>query len=380
MSDSSSVRKPQFEPGDILGDWEVIRKLGSGGYGMVVEVLSKTGVRAACKAEFVAGNSSQMLQKEVPVLQAMQGTHHFCRLYMAGKIVFNDQPLNIMVMTLVGKPLSEKRRECPDKRYSRSTAIRLGMQCLEAIRDLHHNGYIHRDVKGGNFAWNEVDRSVYLLDYGFARQYLIWEDSTCQKLIHRAPRKSAHFLGTGRYASVNVHLRRDQGRRDDMWSFLYMLVEFVVGRLPWSNDDSDRLIGVKKGKCGSKLLNHCPVEMYKLYDHIRSLGVTSRPNYDYLMRVLQSICQRCGYNEADPFDFEPGGRHYEYIVNEQKTHEARLARQLAAAERADDDQGCSTGTDDALGVGTEPYDESGPLGDHLSYDYTRSMSTRPQSL
>lgn len=43
----------------------------------------------------------------------------------------------------------------------------------------------------------------------------------------------AGFRGTVRYASVNAHHNREMGRHDDLWSLLYMLVEFVNGQLPW---------------------------------------------------------------------------------------------------------------------------------------------------
>lgn len=50
------------------------------------------------------------------------------------------------------------------------------MQCLEGIEDLHNVGFIHRDVKPSNFAMGRklaVMRTVFMLDFGLARQYCV---------------------------------------------------------------------------------------------------------------------------------------------------------------------------------------------------------------
>jgi hypothetical protein len=50
---------------------------------------------------------------------------------------------------------------------------------------------------------------------------------------HQAERENQRFRGSSAYASVNAHEERDLSRRDDLWSLLYVLVEFLQGDLPW---------------------------------------------------------------------------------------------------------------------------------------------------
>ncbi|PIO58990.1 hypothetical protein TELCIR_19559, partial [Teladorsagia circumcincta] len=86
---------------------EVIRKIGSGGFGAVYEV-EKDGVRGALKTEFVdqTGERSETLRNEVMQLRVMQWSAHFCRLYLACRVRCGKEIVNIMIMSLVERPLS----------------------------------------------------------------------------------------------------------------------------------------------------------------------------------------------------------------------------------------------------------------------------------
>ncbi|VDM48451.1 unnamed protein product [Toxocara canis] len=125
------------------------------------------------------------------------------------------------------------------------------------------------------------------------------------ELYHRPPRKRAPYLGTDRYCSIHVHKREEQGRRDDLWSFLYMMVEFIVGQLPWRSSSYR----------GEYLLKDCPIEFYKIYDHIRRLQYMDKPNYELIKKTMKQICERRHYSTDDPFDWEKGGSNDGYPTN-----------------------------------------------------------------
>jgi tau tubulin kinase len=46
-------------------------------------------------------------------------------------------------------------------------------------------------------------------------------------------RKNVEFRGTARYVSINNEMEADLGRRDDIRSFFYLLVELYNSPLPW---------------------------------------------------------------------------------------------------------------------------------------------------
>ncbi|EPB79451.1 hypothetical protein ANCCEY_01501 [Ancylostoma ceylanicum] len=98
-----------------------------------------------------------------------------------------------------------------------------------------HMGFIHRDLKPANMAMGSTDsdrsRLIHIFDFGLAREYVFFSQNERPKL--RRPRAFARFRGTLRYCSVNTQERGEQGRMDDLWSLLHILVE-LRGALPWS--------------------------------------------------------------------------------------------------------------------------------------------------
>ena len=69
-----------------------------------------------------------------------------------------------------------------------------------------------------------------LLDYGLAKAYV---DKVTGQL--RKPSTRAEFRGSASWASVNAYSGKELGRHDDLWSLLYVLVDFVSGTLPWKD-------------------------------------------------------------------------------------------------------------------------------------------------
>lgn len=99
-------------------------------------------------------------------------------------------------MTLVGRNLSDLRRSCPQCRFTLSTSLRLGLQCMEAIEVMHALGLLHRDIKPSNYAigLNDTDsRNIYLLDFGLVRRFKTKDGRI------RDPRPAAGFRGTVYY-------------------------------------------------------------------------------------------------------------------------------------------------------------------------------------
>ncbi|XP_073408772.1 tau-tubulin kinase 2 isoform X2 [Dendrobates tinctorius] len=281
--------------------WKVLRKIGGGGFGEIYDALDLlTRENVALKVES-AQQPKQVLKMEVAVLKKLQGKDHVCRFIGCGR---NDR-FNYVVMQLQGRNLADLRRSQSRGTFSVSTMLRLGRQILEAIESIHSVGFLHRDIKPSNFAMGRFPstcRKCYMLDFGLARQFT----NSCGDV--RPPRAVAGFRGTVRYASVNAHRNREMGRHDDLWSLFYMLVEFVVGQLPWRKIKDKEQVGSIKERYEHRLmLKHLPQEFNVFLEHISGLDYFTKPDYTLLISVFDNSMKTYGVVESDPYDWEKSG-------------------------------------------------------------------------
>lgn len=105
-----------------------------------------------------------------------------------------------------------------------------------------------------------------MLDFGLSRLHL---DENGRALPER---KKTGFRGTVRYASITVHERRDAGRNDDLRSFLYTVVEWFTGWLPWASTHSRAVVYRSKVSTSlEKLCSGVPEEVLLIAEHIKDL-------------------------------------------------------------------------------------------------------------
>ncbi|WKY09901.1 hypothetical protein Q1695_002338 [Nippostrongylus brasiliensis] len=293
----------QIAVGTQIERWYVEKKLGEGGFGAVYKVRDPTGLYAL-KVEGV-DEKVQVLKMEVFVLSelAARGGRHFCKIEDKGR--FGNY--NYVVMTLVGKSLQDLRKERNPQRLSLGCALSVGIQCLEALEDLHGIGYLHRDVKPGNYTvgrpeLNEL-RKVYILDFGMCRKF------TNDQGIMRKPRAAAGFRGTVRYAPISCHMQRELCRKDDIETWIYQQVELTVGRVPWREVQDMNQVGEYKKRCRNPpalfelFAPPCPREFIEIMQLVDSYKYYDQPNYQQIYSLMRRALQNCGQPEF-PYDWE----------------------------------------------------------------------------
>ncbi|KAJ3215581.1 Tau-tubulin kinase 2 [Dinochytrium kinnereticum] len=320
---------PPLENVVIKGRWKIIDTVGKGAFGQVYTALDlQTSETVAIKVENPACKKP-VLKLEISVLRKLQDSPYFCRNVAAGRFTwpqnlsYSDGPMSptrspkmtspdpliysYMVMELLGPSLSELRRNAPHQKFSLATTAILAKQMLWSIEALHRVGFLHRDIKPGNFCMQLTDpsqalfesdrRKCLLIDFGLARRYL----SANGKV--REARSKVGFRGTARYASINAHLGLELGRVDDLWSLFYLIVEFLTGQLPWKGKEKD-LIGELKQQYTSENLCLGFPSLICLHHYLESLTYADKPDYVYIETLIHFLLVQSGDPENVPYDWE----------------------------------------------------------------------------
>ncbi|CCW60699.1 unnamed protein product [Phytomonas sp. EM1] len=243
--------------------------------------------------------NKNILRLEALALKKVQSCPQVVRFISNGCV----DGMNYLVMEKLGPNLTELRRRSPHGTFNIYTTLKSGISCLMAIRGVHEQGLVHRDIKPSNFVTGlpgSPDRATcYLIDFGLARRYRRSNGEL------RPSRKNAGFRGTSRYASVASHQRLELGRVDDLWSLLFMLVEFATGTLPWRKYKDKEDIGrCKEESITPQLVRNLPREFQAFLAHLQSLVYEDEPDYDFLLSLMYRALARRGYPPNKPVDWE----------------------------------------------------------------------------
>uniref|UniRef100_A0A0K0DN13 non-specific serine/threonine protein kinase n=1 Tax=Angiostrongylus cantonensis TaxID=6313 RepID=A0A0K0DN13_ANGCA len=247
---------------------------------------------AAMKVEHELSEGG-VLKLEVHLLQKMQKMKGAMKLYDSG----NRRRYCFMVITLCDKDLMTLRREYGGRPFSESTTLRIAISTLHAIKQLHEIGYIHRDIKPGNFMIGKFGRdrrTVYLIDFGdfsgnvskgkkrktsgMVRSFVGRDENG--RLAIKKPRSGIQlFRGTPRYCSLNAHYGKEQGRVDDLWCWLHTIIELRTV-LPWWHLTNEKEIIVAKEKCSPEDLLECAAGLKRVNGSFLDPYEWERPDED----------------------------------------------------------------------------------------------------
>ena len=284
----------RLKQGGKFGEYRLDKCIGRGAFGSVW-CAKKDGEDQNYAIKFeLPSVTKPILATEAIINEEVSKYDTFPKFYEAGTL----SGFSYMVLEMLGVSVRLFQENHPGGVLPLSEVGRLGEAMLKAIRNFHDAGYVHRDIKPSNFVFRgrPADLDVCLIDFGLAKR---WKSKDG---VIEPERQNVGFRGTSRYASINSHDGADLGRRDDLWSLFYLLIELVAPPLPWKSQTTKDAVAQLKRRGVSKLCVGLPPQFTDFANHLSTLGFADDPDYDLLEDYLRGITE-IGDSEGGGSDF-----------------------------------------------------------------------------
>ena len=286
---TSSIKEKEKEEQRLDKDFTIFqyKLLGKGGFGHLFLGRSiHENAFIAIKVEEQSPRSR--LAWEYQIIKELSDGEGIPKVYR----LHRGKKHNYLIMQLLGKSL-DKLFVDMKKKFSIKTVCMIAYQMVQRIEFVHSKGYIHRDVKPGNFLLGKnLDRKkIYIIDFGLSKKYI--DKSTNKHIIYK---EGKGLTGTARYVSLNTHYGIEQSRRDDIEGIAYNLIYFAKGKLPWQGvktknkkEKHKKIMELKEEYNPDKLCEGLPEEFPTLLKYSRKLDFEEKPDYKNIKIMFKQL-------------------------------------------------------------------------------------------
>ena len=241
---ASEVQSIDVAAGTRVGQYEIIRELGSGGMGTVYLARDlRLGRRVAIK--FLQSKNQDMTRRFILEARATASCSHenIVIIYEVGH--YKGNPFMVLEY-LHGQPMSEVAKR--DTKLPPARVVELMLPVVRALVCAHEKGIVHRDLKPDNVFVTESG-AVKVLDFGIAKVVqgtaknepsapisLPLDIGVPESGSDEKTRANA-VVGTAKYMSPEQwNIGVDIDHRTDIWSAGIMLYQMLAGRHPLPPD------------------------------------------------------------------------------------------------------------------------------------------------
>src|SRR5438876_1965985 len=231
--------------GRQLGNYDVIRRIRSGGMGAVYEGKQRTAFDRRVAIKVILGNyaaDKEMRRRFVREARTVARLHHPHILHL---IEYGDeQGILYLVMPFIeGGTLTSYLRLFPGGLPDLNELAGIYQQLLDAVEYAHDEGLIHRDIKSSNVLLEQRrsgilhgTQHVYLADFGLVRTSKQTELEQAGKPIplDQVP-GTPHYMAPEQTMGI-------VSTSSDIYALGVMLYQLLTGVLPYDDPDEEQVI------------------------------------------------------------------------------------------------------------------------------------------
>lgn len=282
----------------MIGDYRILRQIGSGGMGEVY-LAEDTRLRRKIALKVLPQNADEdeeLLRRFEQEAFAASGLNHpnIITIFEYG----SDNGTPYLASEFVdGETLRERvRRDRP----TISEILDIAIQTGEALSAAHEAGIVHRDIKPENIMIRP-DNLVKVLDFGLAK--LI--EKSAEPVNDQAETvvggitEPGMILGTFAYMSPEQSRGKETDARSDIWSLGCVLYEMICGKAPFAGDSAaDCLVAIIQKDHGqiSLISEGVPAQLDEIVDKCLAKNREERyPTIKDLLADLRRLKKRLDF-------------------------------------------------------------------------------------
>ncbi|CAI2165137.1 5341_t:CDS:2 [Funneliformis geosporum] len=165
------------------------------------------------------------------------------------------------------------------------------MVVIVAIRHLHDEGAIHRDLHSGNILYKQYSNSWYISDFGFCGP----ADMPLQSIYGNLP-----------YIAPEVISGERNTKASDIYSISMLMWEISSGQPPFAGIDHDFNLAMKIiNGIRPKIISRTPLGIIELIEQCWDADPSKRPNIDTLDNKVAEIRKSYYQNDTTSIDEYP---------------------------------------------------------------------------